>query len=403
MAYPGEMETFISYLLVALAGLLSVPVGVFFLEVIAAIVLPQRGPKTREVNNLRKRVGILVPAHNESIGLQPTIKDIKGQLRPRDRLLVVVDNCYDDTAAVAMTAGAEVVERHDPEKIGKGYALDWGLVHLSADPPAIVIIIDADCRLGEHAIDRLATTCAMTGRPVQALDLMVAPDESPLDYRVAEFAWRVKNWVRPLGLSALNLPCQLMGTGMAFPWELISRADLASGRIVEDLRLGLDLALAGSPPLFLPTAVVTSHFPTSTEGAATQRQRWEHGHLATIATAAPRLIYLAIVRGNVRLLALTLDMMVPPLAVLGVLLIGAFAVAGIAAFFGASSAALIVSAAGLIAFALAIFLSWLKFGRDVLPPRALLSIGPFFVGKLWLYARLLSRGVVTQWVRTDRK
>ena len=105
----------------------------------------------------------------------------------------------------------------------------WGLRHLGMDPPDIVIIVDADCRLADSAIDRLAAACAVTHRPVQALDLMTAPDESPINFRVAEFAWRLKNWVRPLGLRALGLPCQLMGTGMAFPWDLIRSADLASG------------------------------------------------------------------------------------------------------------------------------------------------------------------------------
>ena len=139
--------------------------------------------------------------------------------------------------------------------------MDFGLKHLSQDPPAIVIVIDADCRIAEGTIDQLAATCAATHRPVQALNLMTAPDESPINYRVAEFAWRVKNWVRPSGLNALNLPCQLMGTGMAFPWELIRSADLAHGSIVEDVKLGLDLAQAGSPPLFCPSAEVKSHFP----------------------------------------------------------------------------------------------------------------------------------------------
>ena len=53
-----------------------------------------------------------------------------------DRLLVVADNCSDDTAAVARAAGAEVTERSDVERRGKGYALDHGVRHLAADPSA---------------------------------------------------------------------------------------------------------------------------------------------------------------------------------------------------------------------------------------------------------------------------
>ena len=57
---------------------------------------------------------------------------------------------------------AEVVERNDPGKRGKGYALDWGIRHLSLDPPALVIIVDADCKLADGALENLALTCVTT-------------------------------------------------------------------------------------------------------------------------------------------------------------------------------------------------------------------------------------------------
>ena len=68
------------------------------------------------------------------------------------------------------------------ERIGKGSALDWGSsVSLNeTDPPEIVIMIDADCRLADGAIDQLTSTCFTTGRPVQALPyLMTAPECVP--------------------------------------------------------------------------------------------------------------------------------------------------------------------------------------------------------------------------------
>ncbi|UUZ49852.1 hypothetical protein LP420_06825 [Massilia sp. B-10] len=41
-----------------------------------------------------------------------------------DRLLVVADNCSDDTANQARSLGADVLERTDLVRRGKGYALD---------------------------------------------------------------------------------------------------------------------------------------------------------------------------------------------------------------------------------------------------------------------------------------
>ena len=239
------MVAILSLVLVSFAAILAIPVALFFVEIVAALALPQWKVPLFSAGNAR-RTAVIVPAHNESVGIVSTLNNIKEQLHSGDRLLVVADNCTDQTAEVAKLAGVDVIERKDPAKIGKGYALDWGVRHLSADPPDIVVIIDADCRLADMALDHLTTACATTGRPAQARYLMNAPNGSRIDYQVAAFAFRVKNWVRPLGLRALHLPCQLMGTGMAFPWEVIQSADLASGAAVEDLKLGLDLAEIGT-------------------------------------------------------------------------------------------------------------------------------------------------------------
>src|SRR5260221_2028140 len=202
------MVAFLSFLLMALTCLLAVPVVVFLVEIIASIAIPEQRHSIPLVNDPRPRVAVLVPAHNEGNALLPTLADIKAQMGSSDRLLVVADNCTDDTLDVPAAAGAEVIDRNDPDRKGKGYALAWGLRHLGEDPPDVVVIVDADCRLADGAIDRLAATCAATHRPVQALYMMLAPDGSPINLRVAEFACRVKNWVRPRALGALRLPDQ---------------------------------------------------------------------------------------------------------------------------------------------------------------------------------------------------
>ncbi|WP_371391934.1 hypothetical protein, partial [Salmonella sp. M292] len=78
----------------------------------------------------------------------------------------------------------------------------------------------------------------------------------------------------------------------------------------------LELSAAKCAPLFCPDAVVTSEFPVSALGGATQRQRWEHGHLQLIKNTALPMFWLALRRGNLHLATLVLDMSVPPLALL---------------------------------------------------------------------------------------
>jgi hypothetical protein len=175
------------------------------------------------------RVVVLVPAHNESAHLLPTLRSLQAQIGRGNQVLVVADNCSDDTAALARQAGAGVVERTDPLRRGKGYALACGIDQLRADPPDVVVVIDADCLPDPGAVADLAERCHTLQRPVQLLNLMASPDGAPLRIRVAEFAMVMKNLVRPLGTQRLGGVCHLSGTGMALPWALAATARLATG------------------------------------------------------------------------------------------------------------------------------------------------------------------------------
>lgn len=382
-----------------LAALATVPVVVVFLQVLLALppyqnrLLP---PGRRPV------MAVLVPAHNESSGIAATIDSIRPQLGASDRLLVVADNCTDDTAAVAARTGAEVIERRDSERRGKGHALDFGVRHLESEPPEVVIVIDADCQVEHGAIDVLARWCGRIGRPVQALYLMHAPENGPLTVRTAEFAWVVKNWVRPLGSMRLRLPCQLMGTGMAFPWSVLRQAKLANAHIVEDMKLGIELAVAGAPVRFCPEALVTSQFPENARAAQSQRTRWEHGHLGMIVREFPRLLLMAGKRRDIELLALALDLAVPPLALLVALLTGVFGLALVGALTGLSLWPLWLALLALVMLSAAVLAAWWGWGRAVVPFFALVSAPLYVLVKLPLYLKFLTRRQ-KEWVRTERK
>ena len=307
------MVTLLNVILCGVALVLLLPVTILFVEVVSAVTAPRT---QRSDSGERRRLAVLMPAHNEIALIGGALRSIRPQLLACDRILVVADNCVDETAAAARAEGAEVIIRTDPERRGKGYALDFGVRHLERDPPDIVVIFDADCQLKPETIDRLARLCARTGRPTQALYTMCSPNGAGIMTRIGEFAWTVRNTIRPTGLKRMGMPCQLMGSGMAFPWMRIRNATLATGHIVEDLKLGIDLAHAGAAPLFCPQAEVISYFPASKEGVSSQRTRWEHGHLSIILSEFPRLLLRSLRNRDARLLAMALDLIVPPLALL---------------------------------------------------------------------------------------
>jgi cellulose synthase/poly-beta-1,6-N-acetylglucosamine synthase-like glycosyltransferase len=395
------MDTLLSVTALTLSTALTVPATIFAVECAAAIMLRDK-PAAKSSGN-RPPIAVLVPAHNEESGISKTLLSIKFEMRAGDRLVVVADNCTDRTALFARAAGAEVVERNDDNHRGKGFALHAGVLYLAKDPPEMVVIVDADCTLKQGALERLAAMVVATGGPVQACYLMTSPAGVRSDMAVREFAFIVKNQMRPLGLSKLGLPCQLTGSGMAFPWAVLQAANLSTDNLVEDMKLGLDLARSGHAPNFCASAMVLSEFPHSQVGSITQNRRWENGHLKMIRTAMTTIMKRGSLR-NLRLLSMILDIMVPPLALLVLLQAAVFAFTALLFLVGGNALALTVSIANLVLVTIGISAAWLAYGAKLLPLGKLYRIPLYALRKVAFYAKIF-RGDTAGggWIRTDRR
>jgi cellulose synthase/poly-beta-1,6-N-acetylglucosamine synthase-like glycosyltransferase len=393
-------------LLIADVALLFAAIGVGILVLVLLVEvllsLAKQQPALNEATAAACSYTVVMPAHDEVGTIEHTLAVTLAQISNRGTVLVVADNCTDETAAVSAHAGADVITRNNPERRGKGYALDFAIRSLAASPPDVVVILDADCTPTPGSIERLVAACHRLGRPVQArYDLTTPERDAGLMQRVGAFAWRVKNVVRPTGLANAGLPCLLMGTGMAFPYAALARTNLETGHLVEDMVLGLQLTDAGHAPVFVPEACVISALPPSVEGQASQRTRWETGHLQVISQLVPRFLLRGVRTGNVPLCALALHAAVPPLAFLALVLVGLVAASVLVAAAGGQGSALDLSLAACAGAALALGIAWFKCGRDLLSPTELLMLPFYVVSKLSMYARALT-GQKLQWVRTKR-
>jgi cellulose synthase/poly-beta-1,6-N-acetylglucosamine synthase-like glycosyltransferase len=388
----------IDVVLFIIALALLVPITVFFIECSAAL-LPSRS-QAWDVSLPKPRIAVLVPAHNEAPGIGAALETLLPQLSEQDRLVVIADNCTDDTAAIARRQGATAIERIDPHLRGKGYALDYGLQFLEGDPPEVVVVVDADCFVHEGTIDKIARLADAFGRPVQATNLLVQPANPQPRDAVSALAFMVKNLVRPRGLQQLSLPC-LLSTGMALPWSVIRPTSMASGNIVEDMQISVDLAIAGHTTMFCPDALVTGRLPQQEQAASGQRRRWEHGHLQTLQTQVPLLLKASVVQKRFDLLAIALDLCIPPLSLLVVMWLVAMGGALLTAALGASwiPGIILIIEGFLILFS--ILGAWAKFGRADIPVLTLLAVPFYIIWKIPLYLAFLVRPE-TMWIRTPR-
>jgi 1,2-diacylglycerol 3-beta-glucosyltransferase len=218
-----------------------------------------------------RNLTVLIPAHDEETTLPRTLVSLADCGFPIRRVLVVADNCADDTAGAARRSGAGCVERHDPARRGKGHAVAFGLVHALADRPDAVLILDADCTVDAGLLDRLTGELAAGADAVQAAVASRNVD-SPGGY-VAAVGTAIDN-AAAAGADRLGLRVPLRGTGMLFRRELLERLPWAATGPTEDAEYEAVLRRAGVRVRFVADRCVRCDPPAKLDGLLVQRRRW---------------------------------------------------------------------------------------------------------------------------------
>ncbi|GAA5509294.1 glycosyltransferase family 2 protein [Novipirellula caenicola] len=429
-------QALIDSFLWTMAILIAVPLIVFGSECLLALLRKEKQRPLERVPSdddmvdpqSRPAVDVIIPAHNEQLGLVRTLDSVTAAMRPGDHLYLVADNCNDDTAKIASqfaealvssnaTIGMTVLERFDLENRGKDYALRFAFDALeltnsqeattnigsATQPDRVVVIVDADCKVWTDTIDRLAIQVSRTQRPAQACYLMQHPDSVSFTAprALSEFAFTVKNFVRPLGLTRIGGGCMLFGSGMAFPRHALKRLSGPGGHLVEDMRWTFDMILAGCPVQYCPEAKCLATFPTHIAAADTQHRRWEHGHLQLVGSQVPRLIRGWIRKPTLASFLAALDLMVLPLSLLMVTAFVIGTMLATAAWLGYAIGPLMVWAIAMSVAGIGLGWAWSCF----YPRRATLgmvfAIPLYAIRKLPLYTSFIFHPERV-WIRTDR-
>ncbi|MGV3720445.1 MAG: glycosyltransferase family 2 protein [Actinomycetota bacterium] len=365
------------------------------------------------------RVVVVIPAHNEEAVLGATLASLRDQDYPKERLeiVVVADNCTDETARLARDGGVTVLERTDPAKRGKGHALNWAVSLLlrRPDPADAYVIVDADTwvapdfvRLMEAALrerrDR-RDCCALQGR----YGVLNAGDGwRPL---LMAAAFELFNHVRPLGGNRLGFSVGLKGNGMGFTRAVLERAPWEGRSITEDIDYGLDLlSRHGISVGYLPEARVLAQMPVTGSQAASQRERWERGRYALLRQRTLPLLKRGLLQRDLRVCEAAGQLLLPPLAELSALILGWGMVIAAGAWLGVlSHPALWLGGFAGAAIGLAIYvvggLAVAEVPREVYT--ALLRAPGYAIWKCWLLAthslRRPAQAGEPEWVRTERR
>jgi hypothetical protein len=274
------------------------------------------------------RFDIIVPAHDEEAGIADVVHNLLALDWPRNqfRVIVVADNCSDHTAERARQAGALVLERHNPELRGKGYALVRGFsVSLAQHYADIAVVVDADSQASRNLLQVFAQRAAAGAMAAQVFHGVMNPDSSSR-HRLMTIAYSAFHRVRSRGRESLGLSCGIRGNGWSVSHDVLRRVTYAAHGLAEDIEYGLRLGLAGIRVEYIDEAHVLSSMDTDATGVTSQRNRWEQGR-GSLPQAFTRVL-LARSPATTRALRwdLGLDLLVPPLATIGLAIVLLFLV-----------------------------------------------------------------------------
>ncbi len=299
----------------AVLVVLSIPV-VACASYLAALAILSGALPVRPYPTPRTKLDVIVPAHNEERDIAATVASLRAMDYPAAlyRVVVIADNCDDATAAKAREAGAEVIERRDTTRRGKGYALADAFASSLNDPSVgAVAVVDADTQVSPNLL-RAFDACFQNGAAVVQADYAVANRTASWRTRLMHIGFTLFHEVRSRARERLSLSAGLRGNGMAFATSLLREVPHDAFTIVEDVEYGIRVGLAGHRVYYAGDARVFGQMPATARASRTQRQRWEGGRLTLVRHHAGPLLGAALRRRNAVLLDLAADLLVPPLS-----------------------------------------------------------------------------------------
>lgn len=252
----------------------------FIIGLIGAYKLSKDKDKDNNLRNPEKSFALIVSAHNEEIVIGNLVDSFNRLDYPKELydVFVIADNCTDSTADVAREHGANVYERFNKDKRGKGFALEWmfnKIFEMDKNYDAIAIF-DADNLVHKEFLTRMNSKMCEGYEVVQCY----IETKNPKDSWVTESCdLSLGSTVRRLqyGRNAIGLSAQLGGTGFALSTDILKEMGWGATCLTEDLEFTCKLVLNGKKVGVADDAIIYDEKPLTLNDSWKQRKRWMQG------------------------------------------------------------------------------------------------------------------------------
>lgn len=367
------------------------------------LTLLSAAPAAALRSSRRLRFDIIVPAHNEALEIESVVANLRQLDWPADafRVLVVADNCTDSTASRARAAGAEVLERHDIQHRGKGYALEFAFQASQAHAWAYaVVVVDADTQVSANLLEAFAARIESGAKAMQAhYDVLNAQDSWRT--RLMAVALAAFHRLRSRARERMQVSCGIRGNGWCITHRLLHQVPYKAFSLTEDLEYGIELGLAGYRVHYADEACVAGMMVSDEQAARTQRRRWEDGRFQLIRSKVWPLLRAAAGPGGGVCLDLALDLLVLPLSYVAVNIAVLIVLASVALLWEPSMDVWLMLGFACGAILLMYVLRGWQLSGVGLRGLVDLARAPFFVA--WKLLVMLRAHASAEWIRTKRE
>ncbi|WP_223067875.1 glycosyltransferase family 2 protein [Paenibacillus caui] len=228
-----------------------------------------------------KSFAILVAAHNEERVVGALMENLKLLKYPKELydVFVICDNCTDRTAEVVRSHGMNACVRTNPNKRGKGFAIEWMLQKLWEMPRQYdgIVMFDADNLAHPNFLQEMNNDLCSGARVIQGYIDTKNPEDSWITAAYGISYWYV-NRLWQLSRHNLKMANFLGGTGMCFETQLLKEMGWGATSLVEDLEFTMRCVDRGVYPVFNYDAKLFDEKPLTFKASSRQRLRWMQGH-----------------------------------------------------------------------------------------------------------------------------
>ncbi len=259
-------------------------VGILFAARVALVLLlaayQRRSMKRRPpAPEYLPQVAVVVPAFNEAVGIERTVRALVASDYPDFEIVVVDDGSTDDTAGIVERLGLERVRLVRKPNGGKASALNAGIAASSAP---VVVMVDGDTLFEPESLRRLV-------QPLGDPHVGAASGNTKVGNRRGLLGrWQHIEYVTGFNLDrrmyeVLQCTPTVPGAIGAFRRDALAEVGGVSGdTLAEDTDLTLSIGLTGRRVVYAEDARAWTEAPSTLGDLWRQRYRWSYGTMQSV-------------------------------------------------------------------------------------------------------------------------